>query len=60
MTDKNEEIRARKLQVKSGSQAEKELDHKMFLSKNLSNTCIYIQRNKFFTKKRLSRSKIEK
>lgn len=51
MTDKNKEIRVRKLQVKSGSQAEKELDHKMFLSKNLSNTCIYIQRNQFFTKR---------
>ena len=51
MTDKNEEIRVRKLQVKSGSQAEKELDHKMFLSKNLSNTCIYIQRGTFFTKR---------
>ena len=51
MKDKNKEIRVRKLQVKKGSQAEKELDHKLFLSKNLSNTCIYIQRNKFFTKR---------
>ena len=51
MIDKNKEIRVRKLQVKSGSQAEQELDHNMFLSKNLSNTCIYIQRNKFFTKR---------
>ena len=51
MTDKNKEVRVRKLQVKSGSQAEKELDHKMFLSKNLSNTCIYIQRGTFFTKR---------
>ena len=34
MTDKNKEIRVRKLQVKRGSQAEKELDHNMFLSKN--------------------------
>ena len=38
MKDKNKEIRVRKLQVKRGSQAEKELDHNMFLSKNL-NTC---------------------
>ena len=51
MTDKNKEIRVRKLQVQKGSQAEKELDHKMFLSKNLSNTCIYIQRGTFFTKR---------
>lgn len=51
MVDENKEIRVRKLQVKKGSQAEKELDHKMFLSKNLSNTCIYIQRNQFFTKR---------
>ena len=51
MKDKNKEIRVRKLQVKKGSQAEKELDHKMFLSKNLYNTCTYIQRNLFFTKR---------
>lgn len=51
MVDENKEIRVRKLQVKKGSQAEKELDHNMFLSKNLSNTCIYIQRGTFFTKR---------
>jgi len=51
MIDKNKEIRVRKLQVKRGSQAEKELDHNMFLSKNLYNTCLYIQRNNFFTKR---------
>ena len=51
MTDENKEIHARKIQVKSGSQAEKELDHNMFLSKNLYNTCLYIQRNNFFTKR---------
>ena len=51
MTDKNKEIRVRKIQVKRGSQAEKELDHNMFLSKNLYNTCLYIQRNNFFTKR---------
>jgi putative transposase len=51
MIDENKEIHARKIQVKRGSQAEKELDHNMFLSKNLSNTCIYIQRNHFFTKR---------
>lgn len=60
MIDENKEIHARKIQVKSGSQAEKELDHNMFLSKNLSNTCIYTQRGTFFRKKRLSRPQIEK
>ena len=55
MIDENKEIHARKIQVKRGSQAEKELDHNMFLSKNLSNTCIYTQRGTFFRKKRLSR-----
>ena len=36
MKDKNKEIHARKIQVKRGSQVEKELDYNMFLSKNLS------------------------
>ena len=45
MKDKNKEIHARKIQVKRGSQVEKELDYNMFLSKNLSNTCIYTQRS---------------
>ena len=51
MKDKNKEIRVRKIQVKRGSQAEKELDYNMFLSKNLYNTCLYTQRNNFFTKR---------
>ena len=51
MKDKNKEIYARKIQVKRGSQIEKELDYNMFLSKNLYNTCIYTQRNHFFTKR---------
>ena len=59
MKDKNKEIHARKIQVKRGSQVEKELDN-MFLSKNLSNTCIYTQRSVFFRKKRLSRPRIKK
>lgn len=51
MKDKTKEIRVRKIQVKRGSQVEKELDHNMFLSKNLYNTCLYTQRNNFFTKR---------
>ena len=51
MKDKNKEIHARKIQVKRGSQVEKELDYNMFLSKNLSNTCIYTQRSVFFAKR---------
>lgn len=50
MKDKNKEIHARKIQVKRGSQVEKELDYNMFLSKNLSNTCIYTQRSVFSQK----------
>lgn len=51
MKDKTKEIRVHKIQVKRGSQVEKELDYNMFLSKNLYNTCLYTQRNNFFTKR---------
>ena len=51
MIDENKEIHARKIQIKRCSQAGKELDHNMFLSKNLSNTCIYTQRGTFFAKR---------
>lgn len=51
MTDKNFILYTRKIQIKKTDQAYKELDQLMFLSKNLYNTCLYRERQTFFTKR---------
>lgn len=51
MKDKNYVLYTRKIQIKRTDQAYKELDQMMFLSKNLYNTCLYQERQTFFTKR---------
>lgn len=51
MKDKNNILYTRKIQIKRTDQAYKELDQMMFLSKNLYNTCLYRERQTFFTKR---------
>lgn len=57
MKDKNFILYTRKIQIKRIDQAYEELDQMMFLSKNLYNTCLYRERQTFFCKKRLQRSR---
>ena len=51
MKDKNFILYTRKIQIKRTDQAYKELDHMMFLSKNLYNTCLFRERQTFFAKR---------
>lgn len=51
MKDKTKSLYTRKIQIKKTDQAYKELDQMMFLSKNLYNTCRYIERQTFFAKR---------
>ena len=51
MKDKNSILYTRKIQIKKTDQAYKELDQMMFLSKNLYNTCLFIERQTFFRKR---------
>lgn len=51
MKDKNNILYTRKIQIKITDKAYKELDQMMFLSKNLYNTCLFIERQTFFTKR---------
>lgn len=48
MKDESKKIHVRKIQVKRGSQAEKELDYKMFLSNYIASMLCIIHSFKIF------------
>lgn len=51
MKDKTKTLLTGEIQVKTSNPAYKELDNKMFLSKNLYNACLYVERQLFFKKR---------
>ena len=51
MKDKTRTLLTGEIQVKPSNPAYKELDNKMFLSKNLYNACLYVERQLFFKKR---------
>ena len=60
MKDKNSILYTRKIQIRKHDQAFKDLDHKLFLSKNLYNQCLYRERQLFFAKRNCQDSELKK
>ena len=51
MKDKTRTLLTGEIQVTPFDESYNEIDHKLFLSKNLYNACLYIERQLFFKKR---------